>query len=447
MKILKPGLAAIPLILGLTAFAPLPCAAETVDYAKMKREIGQADYYVKEFEKEVALQHGGEKMVWRSKNDALRKVQALKEKYPDDPEVEALFQRTKTALMKSKGDYTEVHPEWVAYKKKEEELRKTVSEIGDREWDRFLSSHKADIIPAAPIPNPDSVSIADVRDKYVLLENVEYPSNQFYGLTGEYLWQGKPSLGYYFINISERNWLGPYEAVKRFRRTVDSSIGDTVRFTVLGKITEVVAENPDPAKKKIGVPHLGWVVMPVALKVPGHVSAFYKEAADSSGYYAGEDQIKQIKEGWYSIKSIPANVTPEKLMEIFMTAIKEKNFDLYMDCINPDRKVGPRAPDQVRYHWDLHQERFQKEYVHATFDKAEIKVIKGFDNSDETENFFLDDEQRAILNKTQGEVVKQAIVNSRAFNENGKQIGSPHPHVLIKKGNGRWYVEDYAARF
>ena len=274
MKILKPGLAAIPLILGLTAFAPLPCAAETVDYAKMKREIGQADYYVKEFEKEVALQHGGEKMVWRSKNDALRKVQALKEKYPDDPEVEALFQRTKTALMKSKGDYTEVHPEWVAYKKKEEELRKTVSEIGDREWDRFLSSHKADIIPAAPIPNPDSVSIADVRDKYVLLENVEYPSNQFYGLTGEYLWQGKPSLGYYFINISERNWLGPYEAVKRFRRTVDSSIGDTVRFTVLGKITEVVAENPDPAKKKIGVPHLGWVVMPVALKVPGHVSAF-----------------------------------------------------------------------------------------------------------------------------------------------------------------------------
>ena len=447
MKILKPGLAAIPLILGLTAFAPLPCAAETVDYAKMKREIGQADYYVKEFEKEVALQHGGEKMVWRSKNDALRKVQALKEKYPDDPEVEALFQRTKTALMKSKGDYTEVHPEWVAYKKKEEELRKTVSEIGDREWDRFLSSHKADIIPAAPIPNPDSVSIADVRDKYVLLENVEYPSNQFYGLTGEYLWQGKPSLGYYFINISERNWLGPYEAVKRFRRTVDSSIGDTVRFTVLGKITEVVAENPDPAKKKIGVPHLGWVVMPVALKVPGHVSAFYKEAADSSGYYAGEDQIKQIKEGWYSIKSIPANVTPEKLMEIFMTAIKEKNFDLYLDCINPDRKSGPRAPDQVRYHWDLHQERFQKEYVHATFDKAEIKVIKGFDNSDETENFFLDDEQRAILNKTQGEVVKQAIVNSRAFNENGKQIGSPHPHVLIKKGNGRWYVEDYAARF
>ena len=447
MKILKPGLAAIPLILGLTAFAPLPCAAETVDYAKMKREIGQADYYVKEFEKEVALQHGGEKMVWRSKNDALRKVQALKEKYPDDPDVEALFQRTKTALMKSKGDYTEVHPEWVAYKKKEEELRKTVSEIGDREWDSFIGSHKADIIPAAPIPNPDSVSIADVRDKYVVLENVEYPSNQFYGLTGEYLWQGKPSTGYYFINISERNWLGPYEAVKRFRRTVDSSIGETVKFTILGKITEVVVENPDPAKKKVGVPHLGWVVMPVALKIPGHVSAFYKESADASGYFAGEDQIKQLKDGWYTIKSVPENVTPEKLMEIFMTAIKEKNFDLYLDCINPDRKSGPRAPDQVRYHWDLHQERFQKEYVHATFDKAEIKVIKGFDNTDETENFFLDDEQRAMLNKTQGEVVKQAIVNSRAFNENGKQIGSPHPHVLVKKGNGRWYVEDYAARF
>lgn len=447
MKILKAGLAAVPLILGLAAFTPDPCSAETVDYAKMKREIGQAEYYVREFEKEVALQHGGEKMVWRSKKDALTKVQALKEKYPDDPDVEALFQRTKITLMKSKGDYTEVHPEWVAYKKKEEELRNTISAIGDRDFEKFLNDHRADIIPAAPIPNPNAVSISDIKDKYVVLENVEYPSNQFYGLTGEYLWQGKPSLGYYFINISERNWLGPYEAVKRYRRTVDSSLGDTIKFTVLGKISEVIAENPDPAKKKVGAPRLGWAVLPVALKVPGHVAAFYQESADASGYFAGEDQVKQLKEGWYSVKSIPADVTPERLMEIFMTAIKEKNFDLYLDCINPDRKAGPKAPDLVRYHWDLHQERFRKEYVHATFDKAEIKVIKGFDNTDEAENFFLDDEQRAILNKTQGEVVKQATVNSRAFNENGKQIGSPHPHVLIKKGNGRWYVEDYAARF
>ena len=38
---------------------------------RMKREIAQAGYYLKEFEDEVARSRGGPKMVWRSKQDAL----------------------------------------------------------------------------------------------------------------------------------------------------------------------------------------------------------------------------------------------------------------------------------------------------------------------------------------------------------------------------------------
>ena len=49
----------------------------------------------------------------------------------------------------------------------------------------------------------------------------------------------------------------------------------------------------------------------------------------------------------------------------------------------------------------------------------------------------------------QGEKVEYAIVLSRAYDENGKQIGVKHPHKLIRKGGdkGRWYVDDYAIRF
>ena len=46
-----------------------------------------------------------------------------------------------------------------------------------------------------------------------------------------------------------------------------------------------------------------------------------------------------------------------------------------------------------------------------------------------------------------GTKVEEATVESRAIDENGKQLGSPHPHRLIRKGSGRWYVQDYAPRF
>ena len=62
-------------------------------------------------------------------------------------------------------------------------------------------------------------------------------------------------------------------------------------------------------------------------------------------------------------------------------------------------------------------------------------------------NFFLDDKQKETLAKRGGTKVEEAIVESRAYDNDGKQIGSPHPHKLVRRGNGRWYVDDYAARF
>ncbi len=417
---------------------------------QLNRTIKQAEYHVKEFEKEVELQHGGDKTRYINKQNALDRVQALKLAYPDNPEIEKLFQRTKTALMKSKGDYATVDPAWLKYRVDEENLRKKISALGDEEWNRILASSvdPAKIVAKEfPAPDPKKVSIEELKGSFVVLTDVEYPNNQFYGGTGEYIWHGKPSSGYYFVLLDGRHWIGPYEAVKRYRRLVDSSLADVTKFTILGKITDITAEIPAAGEEKNGRYEMGWVVEPVAVKVPDHVVAVYDEKADSSGRFIGEEQVAQIKDSWYTVKSIPADVKPERLMEIFMTAIKEKNYDLYLDCIDPERKKTPTALSLIKYHWDLHQERFLREYVHAVMDKAKIYTTKGFDEGNEQENFFLDDDQKDILRKTQGEQVQRAEVESRAYDQNGKQLGSPHPHFLIKRGAGRWYVSDYAARF
>lgn len=417
---------------------------------QLNRTIKQAEYHVKEFEKEVELQHGGDKTRYINKQNALDRVQALKLAYPDNPEIEKLFQRTKTALMKSKGDYATVDPAWLKYRVDEENLRKKISALGDEEWNRILASSvdPAKIVAKEfPAPDPKKVSIEDLKGSFVVLTDVEYPNNQFYGGTGEFIWHGKPSSGYYFVLLDGRHWIGPYEAVKRYRRLVDSSLADVTKFTILGKITDITAEIPAAGEEKNGRYEMGWVVEPVAVKVPDHVVAVYDEKADSSGRFIGEEQVAQIKDSWYTVKSIPADVKPERLMEIFMTAIKEKNYDLYLDCIDPERKKTPTALSLIKYHWDLHQERFLREYVHAVMDKAKIYTTKGFDEGNEQENFFLDDDQKDILRKTQGEQVQRAEVDSRAYDQNGKQLGSPHPHFLIKRGAGRWYVSDYAARF
>jgi len=417
---------------------------------QLNRTIKQAEYHVKEFEKEVELQHGGDKTRYINKQNALDRVQALKLAYPDNPEIEKLFQRTKTALMKSKGDYATVDPAWLKYRVDEENLRKKISALGDEEWNRILAStvDPAKIVAKEfPAPDPKKVSIEELKGSFVVLTDVEYPNNQFYGGTGEFIWHGKPSSGYYFVLLDGRHWIGPYEAVKRYRRLVDSSLADVTKFTILGKITDITAEIPAAGEEKNGRYEMGWVVEPVAVKVPDHVVAVYDEKADSSGRFIGEEQVAQIKDSWYTVKSIPADVKPERLMEIFMTAIKEKNYDLYLDCIDPERKKTPTALSLIKYHWDLHQERFLREYVHAVMDKAKIYTTRGFDEGNEQENFFLDDDQKDILRKTQGEQVQRAEVESRAYDQNGKQLGSPHPHFLIKRGAGRWYVSDYAARF
>lgn len=61
--------------------------------------------------------------MFRNKNEALRRIQALMKAYPEDPAVLALYERARAALMMSKGDYQPISPAIVAYLNNEKQLR------------------------------------------------------------------------------------------------------------------------------------------------------------------------------------------------------------------------------------------------------------------------------------------------------------------------------------
>jgi len=453
--IVKRPLAALALCAALAlsaspifAVSPYDLQRKQADEAsRLKTRLSQAEYHVREFEKEVEQARGGQKSVWRLKKPAMDRVQELKIAYPDDPNVEKLYQRVRVALMKSKGDYTVIQPEWLAYLRNEDELRKTIAAAGDTKWNEFLAAHKADLLTSS-FPAPDSavVTLDEIKGKYVVLDDVQYPRRQFYGATGEFVACGKPSSGYYFVNIGTRRWVGPYEAVKRYRRAVDTTLATVEKWRVLGQIADITAEIPQAGEEKTGPVQFGWVVTPVALLVPGHVAAFM--GSDGTAAYAGEESVAAVKNGWYTVREVPEDASPERVMEVFMTAIKEKNFDLYRECIDPARRETETGEDLIRYHWDRHQERFHGQYVHASFGKAEISVVKGFDESEKNqENFFLDDSQKETLGKIMGIKVERAVVESTSFDENGRRLGAPQKHELARTGGGRWYVVDYDKRF
>lgn len=411
-----------------------------------KRELGYTEYYLKEFEAEVKRAGGNANTLFRNKNEALSRIQSLMKAYPNDPAVKALYDRARAALMMSKGDYQQITPAMVAYLNNERELREKYAKLSADKWQQLQQGREL-LTKVFPSVDPLKNTIEnDPTNKTIVLPDVKYPDNQFVGASGEYVVVGKPSTGFYFVNIGGREWLGPYEAIKRFRREVDGSLGDSLNITVLGKITGPAMEIPGNRRMNLV---WGWVVEPEALYIDGRIVATFDPNHDKSGSFIEEEKVAGIKEGWYTEKDVPQNATPERLMEIFLASIKEKNYDLYLKCINPERYATETAESLLRYHWDLHQQRLHGEYVHATFSNTKITVAKGHDDKNDLENFFLDDNQRDHLIKMQGEKVEHATVQSQAFDANGKQVGSKNTHKLIRKGGdkGRWYVDDYEIRF
>ncbi len=421
----------------------------TVSDSNLTMRIQQAEMYLKEFEAEVKRAQGATG-IFRSKEDALSRIKILSEFAPNDTRVKALFDRAKACVLGATGNFITVTDDMTLYLKNEENIRRLYAEKSERAWNALLEQHRGEMIEKLyPAPDVLSQPLEDFVGKYVALDEVRYPANQFMGVTGEFVNVGKRSSGMYFVRLNTRKWLGPYEAVKRYRRLVDSTMMEVDSWTVLGQITGATMEIPEAGEKKVGGPVYAVVVEPIALYVPGHVLGIYDGEKENSGYFADEDEVAAIKESWYTEKSVPDDVTPEKLVEIFRQAIKEKNYELYVDCIQPERRMNPIQKDLLLYFWDLHQERFHGEYVHAEVqpDATKITVIKGYSDESGLDSFFLSAEEQQNIAARYGEKVEYASVQTVAFDKNGKQLGSPVRRNLIRTNGGRWYVRDFEIRF
>ena len=78
-----------------------------------------------------------------------------------------------------------------------------------------------------------------------------------------------------------------------------------------------------------------------------------------------------------------------------------------------------------------------------------VTVRKGYDSGNDLESFFLTDEQKQTVAKISEELVEDAEVKSKAWDERGRQYGSPKPHFLKRTGGakGRWYVMNFEQPF
>ena len=421
----------------------------TVTADNLSMRIGQAEMYLKEFEAEVKRANGATG-IFRSKEDALSRIMILNEFAPEDPRVKSLFERAKACIIGSTGNFTDITHDMIVYLENEENLRQMYAKKSEDGWNKIMEEYKDKLLePVWPAPDVRSTRMEDFVGKYVVLDDIRYPMNQFMGVTGEFIWTGKRSTGMYFLQIDSRRWLGPYEAVKRYRRLVDTTMMEVDKWTVLGEITDITMEIPEAGEKKVGGPVFAPVVMPVALYVPGHVLGIYDPEKLNSGYFVGEEEVAAIKEAWYTEKVIPEDVTPERLVEIFRQAIKEKNYDLYVNCIQEERRQNPTQESLLLYYWDLHQERLHGEYVHAEVvpDATKITVVKGYSDESGLESYFLSKEDQEKIAARYGDKVEYASVQTVSFDKNGKQLGSPVRRNLIRTNGGRWYVRDYEIRF
>ena len=421
----------------------------TITESNLDSRITQATHYLEEYEKEVARAQGAAGYVFRNKEDALGRIKMLVEFAPDNDRVKDLYARAKACVKGGAGNLTTVDPAMTVYLENEENLRRHFAEVSEKAWTDMLNANAENRLDKIyPVPDFNEYTLDDMKGRIVVLDNVRYPDNQFHGSVGEFIWCGTRSDGMYFIRIDGRAWLGPYEAVKRYRRQVDTTMNEVKEWTVIGRISDLAMESPDASENQIAPPVMAWEVEPIALYVPGHIMAVYDKSGEHTGRFIDEDKVKDLKDAWYTVKEIPADVTPERLIEIFMYAIKEKNYDLFLECIDPFRRENPIQQSLVAYHWDLHQERFHGEYIHAFInsDKTVTKVLKGYDDNS-IDNFFLDAEEQAQIKEAYGEKEEEAVVQTYAIDKNGKQIGSPVNHTLRRVGSGRWYITSYESRF
>ena len=416
-----------------------------------KQELDGAEFRLTQLEQKVKLARGQPIRLGSIEREALQRIKDLWDRFPQDSRVRALFERAQQAVLASKGGTTDLPTGALAYRENELKLKAMFLDVAEKEWNAYrekLAASGTLIERSFPPRTHREVSAEEMVGRPVILNNFYYPTNQFVDSGREFVSVGGRLRGYYYVEISNRAWLGAYEAVKRYRRFINRDMPEGMGFTIVGRITGLDLLVPQAGEEKTMPAFWGWTVEPVAIWVPERTFAVADPETELGGAFAGEARMEEVKSALYTVKEIPPDVTPERLVEIYATAIKEKNWPLFLDCIDPDSRQTAIAESLCLYHWDWHQYRFATFYCYVTVNPAKVRVVKGLDLSeDNIETAFLPPEKIEELKRRAGPTVWEAELTTQAYDVRGLQYGSPKPRYLRKHEGKRWYILNYPQPF
>jgi hypothetical protein len=243
---------------------------------------------------------------------------------------------------------------------------------------------------------------------------------------------GSATDGYYWLKAHGPQFSKLFEAIGRYQKQVKQVL--PAEWTILAKIDQLMLRVP-PGKDA----DLGWDVDPVAILLPGTTLIVLDEGRAEGAGFAGETEIQKLISGSFSVTSVPADVSPDQLVRIYVTALKEKNWDLHLECIDPENRKFPQQIDTLRYYWEVCQKGLTKLHVHA--DPAEVQAIRVISGGkDESLEDFFDDPPKEGDNKPAVTLVERVTVKVRLFGENGYQSAKPRFVTLIRRDKGRWYI-------
>ena len=439
------GCACWAAVLGVVLVAgPLWAGATRKGPSKLK--LAAAEFQLKQFERQVAGAGGRPLKLSAAGKEALTRIAALMKEHRGHAKVQELFQRAKKTLRASKGQMLEITDEMLAYRSREKKITEAIARLNVAEFEtlrKTIAAMAGTIVTPFPAPSPETVHATDVVGRHVILEGVEYPTHLFKNAGLSYLFCGSPTKGFYYIHASNRSFAGAYEAIKRFRRRVTQDV--PARWTVIGRILRPRIMVPEAGKTKMMDARAGWVVSPIALYAAGRVLALPDEQSQLGGRFIGEERVhKMLQESW-TVRSIPNDAKPGDVVTAMVTAVKEKNYPLYCQAIDPSHQETTIQKALMLYYWDIFQEDLDQEYVHAQiFKVGQPAVIQGQVVEHSVEEMFLDEDFKNKMAKHALPLIEEVTLWVRRYDENGRMFAGPRPVTLRRsaehENKKRWYV-------
>ena len=399
-------------------------------------EVARVRYELSKVEQKVNEYDGQSFELSKYDQRAFRMVKDLATRFPNDPKVKELVAHAKKVYKAVKGVRFEVTPEMLAYRNRAANLEQAVARASNERWVQLkldATTGKEHIAKPFPVKLPPEVDSSEVEGHTVLFENVPYEQDLFVQSGRNWVPIGDAGKGYYFLAASGPAFDRLFEALRRYRNRIKQNVGDSWSF--LGKVIGPDLLVPGGGKQQSGKPTFGWIVEPTAIFIKNTVLVEMDDGHETGASFTGEKKLDSLVK--YSVTSVPDDVEPAQLVRIYVTALKEKNFDLHLECIDPEqRKAGPQIQN-LRYKWEVQQKGLERIHAHAEpVEVGPIKVTAG-NVEEDLEDFFGEGEGG---DDKPGYKEERVTITVRLFDVNGRQTVRSRYVTLIRRNGGRWYI-------